>query len=369
MSIKRRLILSNIAMVIVPVIALLLVEMILGIFLIYVFHMKVDANFERIFVMLRWIALIVILMLTNGLITYFVSKSIIEPVGQLTNAAQKISKGQLHFQIEPKGEDEIGQLAKTFEQMRRELEEAGKMRSKYEENRKELIANISHDLKTPITSIKGYVEGIRDGVANTPEKMDRYLQTIYTKALDLDHRINELFLYSKLDVGSVPFQFEVVDVHKYLLDLTEELQFELEREDVTIAYDTELADSYRAKVDREQLKRAITNILHNSIKYMDKEEKQIQIRMQLDADHIRIRIEDNGSGIPQEDLPYVFDRFYRVDPSRNTAKGGTGLGLAIVKRIVEGHGGKIWAESEMGKGTSISFTLERVKADEKNINH
>lgn len=272
--------------------------------------------------------LLLILISTNGLLTYFVSRTIIKPVNKLIQAAQKIGEGDLDFQIGIKQKDELGKLAQTFDHMRQKLKESINVQLQYEENRKELIANISHDLKTPITSIKGYVEGIRDGVANTPVKMERYLNTIYTKSVDMDKLIDEL-------------------------------TFDLENENVALFFHTNISEPYRVLADREKIKRAVTNIVSNSLKYMDKDKKSIEISIKGQAyESVVVQIKDNGPGISEEALPYIFERFYRADPSRNTGTGGSGLGLAIVRRIIEDHGGNIWVESKIGKGTSIFFTLK-----------
>ncbi|MGG3691680.1 sensor histidine kinase [Heyndrickxia ginsengihumi] len=303
--------------------------------------------------------LLLILISTNGLLTYFVSRTIIKPVNKLIQAAQKIGEGDLDFQIGIKQKDELGKLAQTFDHMRQKLKESINVQLQYEENRKELIANISHDLKTPITSIKGYVEGIRDGVANTPVKMERYLNTIYTKSVDMDKLIDELALYSKLDMNRLPYHFEEVNIQSFLLELIDELTFDLENENVALFFHTNSSEPYRVLADREKIKRAVTNIVSNSLKYMDKDKKSIEISIKGQADEsVVVQIKDNGPGISEEALPYIFERFYRADPSRNTGTGGSGLGLAIVRRIIEDHGGNIWVESKIGKGTSIFFTLK-----------
>jgi len=352
---------SNIGMILIPVSALLLIEMLLGIGLIYVFKMDINEQFEKTFIILRLVALACVLVITNGLLTYFISKSILLPIRKLIEAAEQITTGNLEFSIEPMGKDELGKLAETFELMRVKLKESADLKIVYENNRKELIANISHDLKTPITSIKGYVEGIRDGVANTPEKMERYLQTIYTKSNDMDHLIDELFLFSKLDLQSIPFEFEKVNLRVYLEDIIEETQFDLEKNGVVISLIVEQGEIYEGLVDREQLKRVISNILNNCLKFMDKPKKRIDVVMSMKSEHILIGIKDNGCGISAYALPKVFDQFYKVDPSRNSDIGGSGLGLAIVSRIVEEHGGKVWAESQEGEGTTVFFTLKKAR--------
>lgn len=305
-------------------------------------------------------AVFIIILLTNGAITYFVSRSIIKPLKVLKHGAEQIKDGNLDFKVDTVSRDEIGEVCIAFEEMRKKLKESIELQLQYEENRKELISSISHDLKTPITAIKGYVEGIMDGVANSPEKVDKYVKTIYSKSIDMDKLIDDLFLFSKLDLKKLPFNFERINIKEYFVDCIEEMQIDLQDKGMLLSFNCEIFDNAVVMADREKLKRAVTNIVQNTIKYMDKDNGQIEIRLNEDSEKIMVQIKDNGQGISEEDLPYVFDRFYRADPSRNRNTGGSGLGLAITKQIIEGHNGGIWIESRLGEGTSIYFTLKKV---------
>jgi signal transduction histidine kinase len=296
---------------------------------------------------------------TNGLLTYFVSRSIVRPLKALKRAAEQIKDGNLDYVVKSNSTDEIGELFVAFEQMRGKLKHSIDLQLQYEENRKELISNISHDLKTPVTSIKGYVEGILDGVADTPDKLDKYVKTIYAKATDMDRLIDELFLFSKLDLHNVPFHFEKVDLSRFLEDCTEELQFDLNEKGISLTFNLPKDTAFQVVADREKLKRVVLNLLENAVKYMDQPQGHIIIRLLEQEDLVLVQIKDNGQGIPEDALPYIFERFYRADPSRNSNTGGSGLGLAIVKQIIEGHGGEIRATSEIGVGTSIFFTLKK----------
>jgi signal transduction histidine kinase len=314
--------------------------------------------------------LILILVVTNGLLTYFVSKSIIRPIRELQFATKEIKEGNLNISIQSTSKDELGQLAQGFEEMRVRLKESIEMQKAYEENRKELIANISHDLKTPITTIKGYVEGIQDGVANSREKVARYINTIHKKSMELDHLIDELFLYSKLDLQRQTFHFEQIPFDYYLQDYVEELRFDVEGKNVSVTLEIEKGKNYLINGDREHLKRVITNIVGNSLKYNDKQHKKLSFKLTSLVSHILVTLEDNGTGIDENSLPFIFDRFYRADLARGTEKGGSGLGLSIAKRIIEEHHGAIWAESKNGQGTTILFTLEKAgDQSEKDFNH
>lgn len=360
MSIRKRLILSNIGMIVIPIVSFLLLEIILGYLLFVVFRGNPDGPEMGWFIGIRMLGMVIVLVVTNGLLTYFMSKSIISPLQKLSIAANKIGNGDLEYRITSSKKDEIGELTNTFEQMRIKLKDAQAVQEEYEQNRQELIASISHDLKTPLTSIKGYIKGIQDGVANTPEKLARYTDIIYRTANNMDGLIEELFLYSRLDLQRIPFHFTEVDLFSFFTDFVDELAFTLEEEQGTVAFMANKNDSYLVYADREQLKRAVVNIVQNSMKYMDTDAKEMQVRLLSKSDEVLIEITDNGSGIKEEDLPYIFDSFYRTDTSRNSATGGNGLGLSIVKRIIEQHGGTIWAKSVLGKGTSIYFNLKKV---------
>ncbi|MDT9025193.1 sensor histidine kinase [Rossellomorea yichunensis] len=361
MSIKKRLILSNIGMIVIPIVSLLIMEVVAGYLFFYVLNTKPEGEDLQFFLTLRFGAIVVILVITNGLLTYYISRSIIEPIKRLSLAAKRISEGNLDYSCATEKTDELGRLSNTFEEMRLKLKEAAAIQEQYDLNRQELIASISHDLKTPLTSIKGYVSGIQDGVACTPEKLNRYMSKIEKNANDMDGLIDELFLYSKLDLEQLPFTFERVKLNDYFEDYIEELSIKLEKEHGIAVLYHDRHGSYIVEADREKLNRVVMNITQNSLKYMDKTYKEIQVILSEDQSEVQVEIKDNGSGIPKKDVPYIFDSFYRTDESRNSATGGTGLGLSIAKKIIEKHKGKIWADSEPGVGTSIYFTLKKVK--------
>lgn len=303
------------------------------------------------------IIMTIILIITNGILTYLVAGSIVKPLEKLKDSANRIKEGDLDFEINMDTKDEIGELSHAFEEMRKRLKKSIDLQHQYEENRKELFANISHDLKTPITTIKGYIEGIKDGVADTPDKMNKYINTIYAKTVDVDRLIDDLFLFSKLDLSKQPLHLSTLDLVQYLTDLLEEMKFDLEEKNISINFHNKIGRPALTKVDVMQLKRVIVNVIENAIKYMNKPQGRIDIYLDKIGNQVLVEIKDNGQGIPEDILPYIFERFYRGDPSRNTSTGGSGLGLAIAKKIIEEHDGTMWAESVEGMGTSIFFTF------------
>ncbi len=305
------------------------------------------------------ISVILILILTACMLTVWIYTSLINPIKKLQLAAQNIKDGNLDFTVDAENKDEIGELCKNFEEMRQRLKDNAEEKISSETENKALISNIAHDLKTPITAIKGYAEGLMDGVADTPEKRDKYIRTIYNKAIEMDTLINELTLYAKIDTNRIPYNFAKINVADYFNDCIEEIGLDLEAKNIGLSYFNYVDEDVQIIADPEQLKRVINNIVGNSVKYMGKQRGIINIRVKDVGDFIQVEIEDNGKGIAARDLPYIFDRFYRADASRNSATGGSGIGLSIVKKIVEDHGGKIWATSKESIGTVMYFVIRK----------
>ncbi|MBS6196172.1 MAG: HAMP domain-containing histidine kinase [Clostridiales bacterium] len=303
--------------------------------------------------------IVMILIATSlGLCTW-TYRGVITPLNQLKEATNNIKEGNLDFTVEKSGVDEISDLCEDFEAMRQRLKQSAEEKVAFDKENKELISNISHDLKTPITAVKGYVEGIMDGVADTPEKMNKYIRTIYTKANEMDRLINELTFYSKIDTNRIPYTFNKINVSDYFEDCVDELHAELDSSGVSLTYFNYLEEDAVVIADAEQIKRVVNNIISNSLKYMNKSKGIINIRLRDVGDFIQVEIEDNGKGIAQKDLANIFDRFYRTDASRNSSKGGSGIGLSIVKKIMEDHGGQVWAASKEGTGTTMYLAFRK----------
>ena len=271
------------------------------------------------------LSVLLILALTAGVMTIWIYRGTMVPIKKLQVATKNIKEGNLDFTIDYDEPDEMGDLCRNFEDMRKRLKESTEEKMAAEKENRALISNIAHDLKTPITAVKGYSEGILDGVADTPEKQERYIRTIYNKANEMDRLLNELT--ETRGIGLTYFNYADENI-------------------VIIA-------------DPEQLMRVVNNIVTNAIKYMDKQKGQINVRIKDVGDFIQVEIEDNGKGISARDLPYIFDRFYRTDSSRNSSTGGSGIGLSIVKKIIEDHGGKIWATSKEKTGTTMYFVIRK----------
>lgn len=288
-------------------------------------------------------------------------KRVFKPIDHLKVGVEEISKGNYSVKVERDLETDlgfIGLLVDSFNEMAEKLQSGEIMKAEYEENRKTLIANISHDLKTPISSVQGYIEAIQDGVVTSPEKVDKYLSTIYQNTLYIDKLIDDLFLFSKLDLQKLHFTFEGVQIGAFMQDLMEEFQFELEEKHVKFQYLNKLESDCLISIDRKRIHQAVRNIIGNAVKYGANKDLTIKIEMERQQDgYIVIRIEDNGPGISEEKLPHIFNRFYRIDNERTKDLMSTGLGLAIAKELVQAHDGAITVVSIVEEGTCFTIRL------------
>ncbi len=320
---------------------------------------KVNSLISKKLLVDMFIAIFLILIFTSVVLTRWIRRGVFNPINELNVAMRKIKEGNFDYVLQTDAKGEIGDLYRNYEDMRLRLKETTEENRASEKQNRELVSNISHDLKTPITAIKGYVEGIMDGVAVTPEKMDKYIKTIYNKANDMERLINELTYYSGIDNNRIPYNFHRINVADYFGDCVEEVGLDLEQKNIELNYSNLVQPDTIIIADPEQMKKVINNIISNSVKYMDKPHGVIDIRILDETDSVRIEIEDNGKGIAQKDLPKIFERFYRTDASRNSAQGGSGIGLSIVRKIIEDHGGYIWATGREGEGTCMHFVLRK----------
>ncbi|MEI6580086.1 MAG: HAMP domain-containing sensor histidine kinase, partial [Eubacteriales bacterium] len=313
---------------------------------------------------------IITVLVTNGLLAIFSAKGILDPLKKLRTATHEIRDGNLEFKILYESKNEIGQVCSDFDEMRQQLKSSVESQQRYEENRVEMIAGISHDLGTPLTSIKGYTSGLIDGIADTPEKRAHYLKTIYNTANDMDNLVSELSMSSKLDLNKIPFYFEKVDISAFFEDCKEELSTTLARHKIIVIYEEISSCIALVSIDATQFRRAIMNIIDNCIKYKrtDIMESKVKIGLSLEENHhIKIIIADNGLGVPEDELEKIFFRFYRSDKARTNVSSGSGLGLAITRQIIERHNGKIWAQmSELG-GLEMIISLPIIEKKDVEI--
>lgn len=306
-------------------------------------------------------SIVIVLVVVSAVLIRKIHDATIVPLKRLRNATVNIREGNLEFELlKPYSTDDvITELFEDFEAMRCKLKENADEKIRNDKESKELISNISHDLKTPITAIKGYAEGLVDGVAVTPAMQERYLKTIYKKSIEMDRLIDELTLYSKIDTNRIPYEFKKVNFVEFFSDCADSLRVELESRGLGFEYHNLTDGESTIIADVEQLSRIVNNIVSNSIKYTSKDSGKIVMTLRDEGDFVKVEISDNGQGISKNDLPHIFDRFYRSDAARSSANGGSGIGLAIVKKIVEDHGGRIWAESREGQGTKMCIVIRK----------
>lgn len=295
--------------------------------------------------------------ITALILSRLMARQLLKPLEKLRKTADQISRGDLDTPVVADSQDEIGETLAAFETARLELREAREKREQYDKNRKELLAGIAHDLATPLTKIRGYASGLQDGIADTPEKQERYLRKI-TDAAENMARLNQtLFLFSKLDLHQVPFHYQVVDVVKALQDYVEDQQDILQQQGMTIIFASALAAA-PVKLDLDQFARVLQNIVGNSLKYRKGEQVRLAIAADpADGHSVLLSFADDGQGVPQEQLEKIFESFYRTDRARSHVAKGSGLGLAITKKIIETMGGRIWAEPTKPQGLTICIEL------------
>lgn len=295
-----------------------------------------------------------------------VEKRFVIPMAKVQEGVRKISRGDYSFRIEGNWRNEVGILTREFNKMASKLEEGEKLKKEYENNRKELIANISHDLKTPITSINGYVEGLLENVV-PEEKVESYLKTIRSNAAYMNRLIDDLFLFSKLDMQKLDFTFTRTNIKHYIEDIVEEFTFMLDEKGIGFSYLNTVKDNVFVSLDGKRLYRSLRNLIDNAIKYGGfKEDLEIKINLRGNRDFIYIDVIDNGPGIEEDKINNIFDRFYRIDKERTKDFTSTGLGLAIAKEIIEAHGGKISVASKLNDGSTFTIKLP-VEHEKKDV--
>ena len=319
----------------------------------------------RLYIPLLFIAfLLTIVFFTNRALTRYVFRSIITPIDTLVSGVHEIRDGNLSYRIEYGHKDEFTAVCSDFNEMAQQLSDMVARQQKEETNRRELIAGISHDLRTPITSIKAYIEGLEKGVASSQQMQKKYFDTIKSKTNDLEHTINQLFLFSKLDIGEFPFRLEDVDIGQELRRFMEYHEKEYSEKGLTVYLEENVENVYAA-IDIVQFRNVINNLLNNCVKYAQSERAEVAAACSVESGAVKIEFTDNGPGVSDEALTKMFDVFFRSDTSRSGPSKGSGLGLAISKKIIERLGGHIEAANAAGGGLAIKITLPISKHGEQ----
>ena len=302
------------------------------------------------------IYLLIVAFLGNVLIAKYITGRIMTPINTLVDGVHEISNGNLTHRIAYKGGDEFDAVCSDFNEMAARLSDMVEQRQADENSRKELIAGISHDLRTPLTSVKAYLEGLRKGVATTPEMQEKYLDTIQSKTDDIEYIIKQLFTFSQMDIGEFPLHLETLDIGNELTEIVAGFADEYKEMGLELTLSENAHED--VLIDTVQFKNIVQNILGNSVKYCNRSDARAEISCKkADDDNVSIIITDNGPGVPAEMLTKMFDVFYRGDEARNNPAKGSGLGLAISSKIIKRFNGSIKAENAPDGGLAITITL------------
>lgn len=338
-GLRKKVIFSFLSMLVLPIVAVL-----------------VTANVPGTFADARIVLAVLIPFFICALILgWIISSNILKPLYELNAATKKIINDDFDFSLSYDKKDEMGDLFANFELMKVQLKTSMQKQAALEHSRKELIASISHDLRTPMSSIKGYVEGLQDGIIHDKEKFNRYITVIKNKTESLDNLIENLFQYSQLDIIDTKEALCVRESRELLESIIAPIEIEFADQPVQLEV-VKPFPSVRLYANENSISQVFDNLISNARRYVS-ENGTIRIEAIIDGDCLKVSVTDNGTGISQEELPHVFDHFYRTEKSRSRSFGGAGLGLAICKKIVENHGGKIWAESTPGVASTFCFTL------------
>ena len=329
----------------------------------------------------RFIGFLAFLFGCNAMLGWWVSSSVIGPLAKLRNAAVRIGEGDLRFRLDSAGPDEFGQVTAAFETMREKLQAAVQRQLAEEASRKELIAHVSHDLRTPINLIRGYAEGLRDGVASTWQMRERYLETILERAGELERLIELLFSYSTMDLEGVRPKLASVEAAPYLQGLRDSLAAAFPAAEIALVLPT--SPRLFITADVELTRRVISNLVENAVKHGGKPSIAMEWRVSESGDAVEVAVADNGAGVSAEDLPRIFDPFFRADRARTRQSGstgggsgggagggprsgsggepgggtGAGLGLSIVSKIMQAQGGSVRAAPSAAGGLEVTLSF------------
>ena len=301
---------------------------------------------------------IVLLVFASGIamiLGYFFSSTVTERILSLKSAAEKIARGNLKTRVPITGRDELGALALTFNQMAEQLQAADKKQRELEGLRRDLVAWASHDLQTPLTSMRAILEALADGVVDDPAMVKRYLSTAQRDVMSLSALIDDLFQMSQLDAGGFPLNLARSSLRDLVSDTLESFSELAYRESIRLAGQVD-ADVDPVTMDTQAIGRVLNNLISNALRHTPAGGEILLLARRIETG-VEVSVRDTGEGIHAGDIPHIFDRFYRGEKSRNRGTGGAGLGLAIARGIVHAHRGDIRVDSEAGKGTQFTFTI------------
>ena len=381
MTIQKRLARSNLMMLVIPVLTagiLLVIGLVAALYLLQTVYLPqmglslwaLHQTGEQIEALLSGLetfacvyagavvaALLLSIALTNLYLTRSIFHHISQPLDTLTAGVARIRDGDLDAPIAYSEPDEFKSACDAVDEMAARLKASLEQQQLAQQKKQELIVGMSHDLKSPLTSIRAYTEALLDGVAKDEAAKQRYLQTIRTKEMDIEAMVNRLFAFAKMDVSEYPVHIEPLLLRPLLQELTDDW----DTEDMEIRM--EIPPDLQVMADRELLSRITENLLSNSRKYGGHETVHTRICAAAAGNMVHIAFSDDGSGVPAEQLPRLFDAFYRGDAARTAPGEGSGLGLAVVRKAVEEMGGSVHAENGENGGLTVIFTLPRAEED------
>jgi signal transduction histidine kinase len=305
------------------------------------------------------LALSIVLLLFAAIIAtsygIFVAASVADHLRQLADTAQKVAEGDLAARVEVTGRDEVAQAALAFNEMAAQLQQSAAERREVEELRRDLIAWTSHDLRTPLTSIRAMIEALHDGVVSDKETVRRYYRTIRADVMALNALIDDLYELAQLEAGGLNLEMSRHSLSDLISDALESFRVIAGERDVQLSGDV-AGDVDPVRINAPKISRVLNNLLGNAIQYTPSG-GEVRVRAWRDEAGAHVTVEDSGSGFAEDDLPRVFEQFYRGEEARSRATGGAGLGLAIAQAIVDGHQGHMWAENRAAGGARVGFFL------------
>jgi two-component system sensor histidine kinase SaeS len=296
-------------------------------------------------------------------IAVFVALILAEPtiqsVRELLAAAKRMSGGDLDIRVKARSRDEVGEIGQAFNEMAHRLEEGQSRQQELERARRDLVTAVSHDLRTPLASVRAMVESMSDGVVADPDTVKRYLRTTLSEVDSLSQLVDDLFELSQIDAGMLQLHIEAASIDDLISDTLESMRAQAAARELNLGGNVE-GQPLSVLMDTRRVQRVLYNLVQNSIRHTPRD-GTIFVRARDAGKDIEVEVADTGEGISDKDIPHVFNRSYRADQSRSRGSGGAGLGLSIAKGIVEAHGGQIWVESNEGRGSKFAFTLPKGK--------
>ena len=298
---------------------------------------------------------IIVLLLLSSFFTRRMNRVVMEPVELLAEGAERIRNGDLSEEIDYQGEEEFEHVCRAFNDMQHTILADREQRARTEQARTDMVTGISHDLRTPLTSVQGYIKGVLDGIADTEEKKRAYLKTAYESTEEMNVLLQKLFDFSRMESGQMPFHMVKADLAEYTAAYVAQKEAAYSRDRLQIRLRTGPDLLPEISMDVDQVKRVFDNLLENSLKYARVSPVQVEVSVRKEDPHILLEWRDNGKGVPEEKLEKIFERFYRCDEARQEQ--GSGVGLYVVRYIMERHHGTVKAENDGGLKVSLYFPL------------